>query len=180
MYYIYTYIYIYIYIYIYVCIYSSPFYHFVLLELDPSTLCWLGLGWMVVWALCAIVAGLLVSRRCYKRFLALAISAPRMGYSHWSGLYIYIYIYTYCSKELGRKNDLLENYKEVKLELETKCASYEEELRRIHKENENLQNLLQRVGSLLSGHFFQSLKRWASLPVIKKIQKPWVAVFFIQ
>ena len=73
----------------------------------------------------------------------------------------------YLFKELGRKNDLLENYKEVKLELETKCASYEEELKRIHKEKENLQNLLQRVGSLLSVHFserlFQPLKRCKNL-----------------
>ena len=37
------------------------------------------IGEMVVWALCVIVVGLLVSRRCWKGFLALAISAPRMA-----------------------------------------------------------------------------------------------------
>lgn len=51
--------------------------HFMLLWLNPSAL-WRLTG-MVVWALCAIVAGFPGSRRCKKRFLPLATCALRMG-----------------------------------------------------------------------------------------------------
>ena len=56
------YIYIYIYIYLSIClsIYIYIAHHFILLRLNPSAFCWLGV--MVVWALCVIVAGLVNSR----------------------------------------------------------------------------------------------------------------------
>ena len=52
--------------------------HLILLRLNPFDLRVDRDGWWFE-QFSVIVAGLLVSKGCYKRFLALAISDPRMG-----------------------------------------------------------------------------------------------------
>ena len=47
----------------------------------------------MVWALCVIVACLIIRRSCYKRFLTQTFSAPRMGQCDY-GIYWYICMYT--------------------------------------------------------------------------------------